>query len=125
MLRQFAGLWLFFFGALACWHGFHLGQVGVGLALGLLATVVGVVGMVWPQAIRPIFVGWMVAAFPIGWLVSHVTLAMLFYGLFTPVGWVFRWMGRDALRLRPQPSLESYWQPKPAATDVRQYFHQF
>ena len=36
----------------------------------------------------------MIVAFPIGWAVSHIMLAALFYGLFTPVALVFRTIGR-------------------------------
>ena len=44
----------------------------------------------------------MVLAFPIGWTVSQVMLAMMFFGLFTPIGLVFRLIGRDPLhRARP------------------------
>ena len=40
----------------------------------------------------------MVLAFPIGWTVSQVILAVMFYGLFTPIGLVFRLIGRDPLQ---------------------------
>jgi hypothetical protein len=124
-LRQFAGLWIAFFGALACWQGFARGRVGVAVALGLLATIVGTLGLARPRAIRPVFVGWMVAAYPIGWVISRLLSTGLYYGLFTPVGWLFRLAGRDALMLRPQPGRESYWLPRPATTDPRRYFREF
>ena len=44
----------------------------------------------------------MVLAFPIGWTVSLVLLGLVYYGLFTPIGLVFRLVGRDALQLRPR-----------------------
>ena len=40
----------------------------------------------------------MVLAFPIGWTVSQVILLLMFYGLFTPIGLVFRLIGRDPLQ---------------------------
>lgn len=123
-LRQFAGLWVAFFGGLACWHGLVKERPVVGLILAGLAVTIGPLGLVKPQAIRPIFVGWMVAVFPIGWVVSRVLLALLFYGLFTPVGLLFRLIGRDVLNRRRQPELPTYWAPKPAAADVRSYYRQ-
>ena len=72
-----------------------------------------------------IYVGWMIAAFPIGWTVSQVTLLILYFGLFAPIGLVFRLMGRDALERRRRPGIESYWTPKPAPANVRSYFKQF
>jgi hypothetical protein len=122
-LRQFAGLWLLFVGGLACWHGWH-GETAAAVSLALLAGGVGTLGLVVPQAIRPLFVGWMVAAFPIGWTVSYVLMALLFYAVFTPLGLAFRLTGRDALGLRRRPEAPSYWQPKTAA-NVQQYFRQF
>ena len=67
----------------------------------------------------------MVLAFPIGWTVSQVMLAVMFFGLFTPIGLVFRLIGRDPLHRTRRPELESYWAPKPTPTDLRRYFKQF
>ena len=86
---------------------------------------VGPLGLVVPRAVRPIFVAWMVLAFPIGWAISNVVLVALFYGLFTPIGALFRLIGRDPLRLRPQPAGATYWVEKPQAEDARRYFQQF
>ena len=67
----------------------------------------------------------MVAVFPIGWTMSKVIMAVIFYGVFTPVAVLFRLMGRDALHLRRQPNADTYWLPKPQAAGVGQYFRQF
>jgi hypothetical protein len=125
MLRQFAGLWVLFFGGFAAYQGLVRGRPMFALALAALAIVVGVAGLVRPAWIRPIFVGWMVLAFPIGWTISLVLLGLVFYGLFLPIGLVMRLLGRDALSLRPRPDLVSYWQVRPAQGDVRRYFRQF
>lgn len=124
-LRQFAGLWIVFFAGLGLWQLLGRQRLAAGLALEILAFAVGPVGLVRPRWLRPVFVGWMVLAFPIGWLVSHLMLAVLYYGIFTPLGLAFRLAGRDALALRPRPDQESYWSPKPAPEDVRRYFRQF
>ena len=124
-LRQFAGLWLGCFGALSLWEGFGRGHWTAAIVLILLAICVGVPGLIRPQLTRPIYVAWMVLAFPIGWTVSQVILAILFYGLFTPIGLIFRLMGRDPLHRSRQPALESYWSPKVTPADPRRYFKQF
>ena len=67
----------------------------------------------------------MVLAFPIGWTVSQVMLALMFFGLFMPIGLVFRLIGRDPLRRTRPSGRESYWDPKPTPTDLRRYFKQF
>ncbi len=124
-LRQFAGLWLAFVGALALWHGLARGRIVLALVLGLLASVVGVLGLIRPEWMRFIYVGWMVLAFPIGWTISQFILALMFYGLFTPIGLVYRLLGRDALHRVRRPGLDSYWSPKATPADPRRYFKQF
>ena len=123
-LRQFAGLWLVVFGGLALWRLWH-GQTGTWTTvLGVGAVVVGVTGLLVPAVVRPIYSGWMIAAFPIGWTVSKITLGGVFYIVFTPVGLVFRLFGRDSLLLRRrQPA--SYWMAKPPAKSGEEYFRQF
>ncbi|HWB01164.1 MAG TPA: SxtJ family membrane protein [Pirellulales bacterium] len=123
-LRQFAGLSIVFFAAMACWQGWAHGRTTLAAVLAVAAVVVGPLGLMRPQAVRPIFVGWMLLVLPIGWLVSHAILAFLFFGLFTPIAWVFKLMGRDALALRRRTA-DSYWQPKLAVSDRRRYFRQY
>src|SRR5436309_1699313 len=102
-LRQFAGVWLLALGGLACWHGLVRGHPTLGSVLALLAVTVGPLGLLKPQAIRPVFIFAMIVAFPIGWLVSRLLLACLYYGIFTPVGLLFKLIGRDVLARRPRP----------------------
>ena len=124
MLRQFAGLWLVVFVGLAAWRAWH-GQIDVWTwGLGAAGSIVGLLGLVQPMAVRWIFTGWMIAAFPIGWTVSRVVLAAMYYLVFTPVGLVFRLMGRDPLHLRQRRD-PSYWAAKPAPGDGDSYFRQF
>jgi Saxitoxin biosynthesis operon protein SxtJ len=123
-LRHFAGLWLAFFSGLALWEAFGRGRMGWATVFAFLAVTIGPLGLTRPEWMRFIYVGWMVLAFPIGWTVSQIMLAVMFFGLFAPIGLVFRFMNRDALRRRRNPE-SSYWTPKPAPSDVRSYFRQF
>jgi hypothetical protein len=52
-------------------------------------------------------------------------IALMFFGLFAPIGLVFRLLGRDPLQRSRTPARESYWVPKPAPTNLRSYFQQF
>lgn len=124
VLRQFAGLCLIVFGglgALAVWR--HQTSTA-SVLIPVLGVVTGLIGLVRPTAIRWVYSGWMVAVFPVGWTVSRLILAALFYLVFTPVAIVFRLFGRDALHLR-NGETPSEWTPKPEATAVDQYFRQF
>jgi polyferredoxin len=124
MLRQFAGLWMAFFGGLAAWHFFRRPDHGHAFVLAVLAVSVGPVGLVAPSFVRPIFVTWTVLAFPIGWVVSRLLLLLLFCGIVTPIALLFRVTGRDPLRRRIR-GRDTYWLPKPAPADVASYYRQY
>lgn len=123
-LRQFGGLWILFFGSLSVWQGLVAGHSTASLVLGGLAISIGPMGLIAPQTIRPVFVGWMLLVFPIGWVVSQTLLATVYYGVMTPIGLFFRLLGRDALNCKRQTKA-SYWQPKLAASTMGQYFRQY
>ncbi len=125
ILRQFAGAWLVFFLAWAAHQGLAKGRLQFGLALAVMAVGVGLVGLIRPGAVRWLFVGWMVLAFPIGWLISQLTLLVMFYGMLTPIALFFRLTGRDALCRKPTPGVASYWTAKPQPRDMRRYFRQY
>lgn len=124
-LRQFAALWLVIVGTLAIWNGSFGQRPMIGAALGAAAVTFGVLGLAWPLAVRWLFVGMTILALPIGWVVSHLLLALVYYGIFTPLALLFRLIGRDALHLRGQRDAATYWQPRPATADVCRYFRQF
>jgi hypothetical protein len=123
-LRQFGGFWFLFFGALASWQWFVRGHQALALVLIGVGAVIGSLGLLRPEAMRPLFAGLVVLTFPIGWVVSHLLLAILLYGIFTPVAVFFRLIGRDALSVRPHGERETYWVRKPTASDVRSYLRQ-
>ena len=125
MLRQFAGLWVVFFGAFAAIQEFQRDRHTLAVVLAVLAATVGPLGLIRPAMIRPIFIGWMTLAYPIGWLVSRVVLGAIFYGLFTPLGYLFRLIGRDVLWRKARPSAASYWHTKTASANKAHYFRQF
>jgi len=124
MLRQFAGLWLVVFGAVAAWRVWSGHADAWAIGIGAAAVVVGGVGLIWPMAVRPIYSGWMIAAFPIGWTVSKVALGAMFYVMFSAVAVVFRLTGRDALHLR-RGQKESYWTDKAGARSGTEYMRQY
>jgi hypothetical protein len=125
VLRQFSGLWIFFFSAAAVVQEFVFGRHTTAVVFASLAVTLGPAGLLWPALMRPVFVGWMTLAYPIGWVISRVMLGVLFFGVFTPVAWIFRIIGRDELGLKSKRDAASYWQEKPQASDQSQYLRQF
>ena len=124
-LRQFAWLWLLFFSGLAVWEAVGRGHRTFAIVVAVLALTVGPLGIIRPQLVRPVYVAWMVLAFPIGWTVSQVILGVMFYGVFTPIALIFRMIGRDPFQRARQPGLASYWTAKATPVDPRRYFKQF
>jgi hypothetical protein len=124
-LRQFAGLCLVFFMGLALWQALVHRRVALGLVLAALALSIGPLGLIRPEWLRPVYVGWMRVTFPIGWIISQFVLAVIFFGLLAPIGVVFRLCGRDPLGRARHPGQETHWAPKPVPADLRRYFKQF
>ena len=123
-LRQFAGLFLIVFLGFAAWRWFGGQPDRWAIGLAVMAVVVGVPGLIAPALMRPIFTGWMMAAFPIGWTVSRILLGGVFFLVVTPIGWFFRVTGRDALRLR-KPERATYWTARRRPGGASEYLRQF
>jgi len=125
VLRQFAGLSLVVFGGLAVWRAVH-GEVDLWTrGLGLAALAIGIPGLIAPAVVKPIYTGWMIVAFPIGWTVSRVAMGLMFFLIFVPVAVFFRIISRDTLDLKRRPGQSSYWKTKPRARSGEEYLRQF
>jgi len=57
-----------------------------------------VCGGILPQVLAPIQKGWMWVGHVLGWINTRILLGIVFYGLITPLGIVFRLMGKDTMR---------------------------
>jgi len=124
-LRQFALVWMLFCAAAGAWlRARHGWPTTVDYVWGLLIAW-GVLGTVAPRTVRSLYLGLSYATFPIGWLVSHAALAVIYYAVVTPIGWTMRRLGRDPLRRRWEPDRASYWEPHIDETDIQRYFRQF
>ena len=78
-------------GAFEITHPAMLAAIGLGLGQALLfALGVQVVS-------RVVFVVLMVVALPIGFVLSHVLIAFIYFLVITPMGLCFRLIGRDAI----------------------------
>jgi hypothetical protein len=124
-LRQFgcaAGLLVLGWGlALYLRRGWSAGE-GVLAAAGF-ALLLG--SATCPRALFYPYLGLTLVTAPVGWVVGQVFLAVMFYGVFTPLALVFRLVGRDALGECLDPQAVTYWTARPAARDPRQYLRQF
>ncbi len=72
-----------------------------------------VFGVVWPRALKWVYIAWMSAAFVLGFVMAHVILTLLFFLVITPTGLVARLTGKDFLSLKLDRAAKSYWLPRP------------
>ncbi len=124
-LRQFGLGLLAFLTLFGVLHGFRAGDFTGALWLwGTGAVLVGV-GFFWTPLLRWIYIGWMLALYPVAWLVSLAVLALVFYGVMTPVGLVLRLCGYDPLSRRFEPDAPTYWVRRAREEDPQRYLRQY
>lgn len=124
-LRQFAGIWFPALAVVISYWVWQLSDATSALCVLTAALVAGAVGVARPTWFRYVYIGWMYAAFPIGWTVSHLVLGATYYLLFTPLGLAMRLFGRDPMRRKFDPTTSTYWIPRKERTDPDRYFRQF
>ena len=124
-LRTFAGLFFATATTVATWQAWAHQRWLIAGMLFIPGAVIAVVGLLRPMSVRSLYVGMMVAGFPMSWMMSHLLLAIVYFGLITPLAVIFRLTGRDTLRLRPSPQALSYLKNKPAPVKSQAYFRPF
>ena len=133
-LRQFGWVALVGFSLIALlahqeWliFAFGLGDARMKVVTGLLAVGVlaALIGLVYPKANKPLFIGLTLLAFPIGFVLSYVIMITLFFVIIAPIGILMRLAGRDPMEREIDPNAESYWTPAKPAPPNSRYFRQF
>jgi hypothetical protein len=105
--------------------GHRLGFIGVRDGLWVAGAVLTAAYWAAPRLRRPLYVGMSRAVYPIGWLMSHIILLVVFLLVVTPVALLARMLGHDPMQRRFDSSAQSYWVPHRPAGDPRRYFQQF
>jgi hypothetical protein len=120
-------------GSIAAWRSGAFGAAPFGwhrpwelpIVLWTAGVALAIIGVARPLLLRRVYVTWMTATYPIGWLVSHALLAVAFFGVFGIVAAIFRVLGYDPLERRFDRQAKTYWIRREARSDVRRYFRQF
>jgi hypothetical protein len=74
-----------------------------------LAGLFAVITLTRAQWLEPLNRAWMKFGALMNAVVSPVVLGAIFFGVFTPAGFVMRLVGRDAMARRFDPAAKSYW----------------
>jgi hypothetical protein len=95
-------------------------------ALATIAIFFLVAALLVPVALNPLNRAWLKLGLLLHKIINPVVMGLVFYGAVLPTGLVMRAMGRDLLRLKPQPKAESYWiirtPPGPAPKTMNDQF---
>ena len=93
-----------------------------GEPLSLWAVIIGslliVAGGLAPTWLAPIHRGWMWIGHVLGWINTRIILGVIFYGLITPIGIVFRLLGKDTMGQSLSDASPTYRvnrQPRPSS----------
>lgn len=125
-LKLFGAAWMLFMTLVGagCW--FQWQHETSAFVVWTLALIVPVIGWAAPTFMRLVYLGMSYAAWPIGFVVSHVILAMVYYVVLTPIGLAMRLAGRDPMNRRLDREATSYWIERPSGpVDAERYFRQF
>ena len=68
-----------------------------------------VVALARPSILGPLNRGWMKFGLLLSRVVNPLILGVVFFLVITPTAVIRRLLGKDSLRLKSKPSLESYW----------------
>jgi hypothetical protein len=94
-------------------------------ALGIGAAFV-LCALIKPSVLHPLNRAWLWVGLLLAKLIHPIVLALLFFGVVTPVGILVRLCGKDLLRLRFDRSARTYWihrdPPGPAPATMSKQF---
>lgn len=122
-LTVFAITWLVF---VAAWGFIASAQNATTLAyvLWVLAGAIPLIGLISPNFLRLVFLALSYATYPIGFVVSHVVLALVYFLGFTLFGLAMRLFRYDPLTRRRDATATSYWQERNQDRPLYTYFRQ-
>lgn len=107
--RQFGLLFALVFTSIGI-YGFYrswsngLGTAAIAVALFFLACA-----LLAPRFLAPLNKAWFLLGLWMGEIISPIVLGAIFFLIVTPVSLATRAFGRDALRLRKEGNVRSYW----------------
>ena len=124
-LAVFAGLWLLFVGGWGAWFAYRHGWDAWSTSLVILGLAAPILGVINRGGLRLLYLAACYATLPIGWVVSHLLLGFVYYGVMTPIGLIMKLVGYDPMNRTIDPNTETYWNKRESSEDKQRYFRQF
>ncbi len=91
---------------------------GIGLVIFLLSRIS-------PSLVIPIYIILTLITVPIGLVISFTVMAIFYYGLLTPIGLIFKIIGRDTMERKWDKECNTYWVEHKSPESTKRYYNQF
>ncbi len=106
-VRRFSVLMLVVFGALGYYSYIH--RMDAATSINALLFLFFLSGLRCSGPVRRVHKYWMGLAFGIGWFVSRILLACIYFLIVTPIGLISRMLGKSFLNMDFRQRVTSYW----------------
>ena len=94
-------------------------------AIGTMGGAIWISGLISYRLTRAIYLVLVTLTLPIGLVISLTIMALFYFGIITPLGLLFRIMGRDSMCRRFDAKAKTYWIPHESSRAAERYFQQF
>ena len=84
-----------------------------------------IAALIYPSALLPLNRLWVRLIGGLGWINNRILLAVIFFGLITPIGFILRMFGKDLLNHKIDPQAETYLTPLVRHSDAASFRDQF
>ena len=105
--------------ALFLWYR---GSIDAAQKVGLVAAAFIGLGVGVPSMLRPLYTVWMLFARTLGFINTHILLGLVFYTIFTVMGFVMRLIRYDPLDRKLDADEKSYWSRREPSQLFRNHF---
>jgi len=72
------------------------------------AVLLAIIGLAMPMILKPLYRAWMIFALILGWIMTCVILALVYFLVVTPIGYLGRALGEQFLHLK-RSGQDTYW----------------
>lgn len=105
--RSFGLVFAFVFAVIGLWPLWKTGQVRI-WAFVISAIFLGL-ALVIPAVLKPLNTIWFKFGLLLGRVMTPIVMSLVYGLTVVPIGLLLRALGKDLLRLEPQPDAPSYW----------------